>query len=164
MTDEGRSFCERVMPLVASLEEITASASGSAKTIKGRLRVNVDPFFSGLILAPRLGALLQSHPDLQLELISRDELGDMITDGFDVAIRFGHPRDSTLVARRLLETRIVTAAAPAYLQRYGRPKSPETWNRVIMSAFSSAIRKPADRSRGNSISGARRSSSLRAVG
>lgn len=124
MTDEGRSFYERVMPLVASLEEITASASGSEKTIKGRLRVNVDPFFSRLILAPRLGTFLQSHPDLQLELISRDELGDMITDGFDVAIRFGHPRDSTLVARRLLETRIITAAAPAYLQRYGRPKEP----------------------------------------
>src|SRR4051812_40739177 len=48
----------------------------------------------------------------------------MIADSFDVAIRFGHPRDSTLVARKLLETRIITAAAPAYLQRYGRPKEP----------------------------------------
>lgn len=124
MTEEGRSFYDQVMPLVASLDAITASASGNAKTINGRLRVNVDPFFSRLILGPRLGAFLQSHPDLQLELITRDELGDMITDGFDVAIRFGHPRDSALVARKLLETRIITAAAPAYIQRYGLPKEP----------------------------------------
>ncbi len=124
MTDEGRSFYEQVMPLIASLDAITASASGSAKTINGRLRVNVDPFFSRLILGPRLGAFLQSHPDLQLELITRDELGDMITDGFDVAIRFGHPRNSALVAKKLLETRIITAAAPAYIQRYGLPREP----------------------------------------
>ncbi|CAN7350891.1 LysR family transcriptional regulator [Trinickia sp. LjRoot230] len=124
MTDEGRSFYEQVMPLIASLDAITASASGNAKTINGRLRVNVDPFFSRLILGPRLGAFLQSHPGLQLELITRDELGDMITDGFDVAIRFGHPRNSALVARKLLETRIITAAAPAYIQRYGLPKEP----------------------------------------
>jgi len=124
MTDEGRSFYEQVMPLIASLEEVTASASGSAKAIKGRLRVNIDPFFSRLILGPRLGAFLRSHPDLQLELITRDQLGDMITDGFDLAIRFGHPRDSTLVARKLLDTRIITAAAPAYLRRHGRPREP----------------------------------------
>ena len=49
MTDEGRSFYEQVMPLVASLEEITASASGSSKVLKGRLRVNIDPFFSRLV-------------------------------------------------------------------------------------------------------------------
>lgn len=89
MTDEGRSFYEQVIPLIANLDAITASASGSAKTINGRLRVNIDPFLSRLMLGSRLGAFLQRHPDLQLELITRDELGDMITDGFDVAIRFG---------------------------------------------------------------------------
>ncbi len=89
MTDEGRSFYEQVIPLIATLDAITASASGSAKTINGRLRVNIDPFLSRLMLGSRLGAFLQRHPDLQLELITRDELGDMITDGFDVAIRFG---------------------------------------------------------------------------
>jgi len=124
MTDEGRSFYEQVMPLIAGLDAITASVGANGKAITGRLRVNADPFFSRLVLSPRLGAFLQSHPDLQLELITRDELGDMITDGFDVAIRFGHPRDSALVARKLLETRIITAAAPAYLERYGIPTDP----------------------------------------
>ena len=124
MTDEGRSFYEQVMPLIAGLDAITASVGANGKAITGRLRVNADPFFSRLVLSPRLGAFLQSHPDLQLELITRDELGDMITDGFDVAIRFGHPRDSALVARKLLETRIITAAAPAYLERYGIPTEP----------------------------------------
>jgi DNA-binding transcriptional LysR family regulator len=57
--------------------------------------------------------------------VTRDQLGDMVADGFEVAIRFGHPRDSTLVARKLLETRIITAAAPAYIERRGRPGKPQ---------------------------------------
>lgn len=126
MTEDGRRFYEKVMPLLASLAEAAASASarGGSAAIRGRLRVNVDPFFSRLILGPRLGAFMQSHPELQLELITRDQLGDMIGDGFDLAIRFGHPRVSTLVARKLLETQIVTAAAPSYIERHGHPKDP----------------------------------------
>jgi DNA-binding transcriptional LysR family regulator len=47
-----------------------------------------------------------------------------VADGFDLAVRFGHPRPSTLVARKLLDTRMVTVAAPAYLKRHGRPEDP----------------------------------------
>ena len=125
LTDEGRLFHEQAMPLLAALEELATNATVGASSIRGRLRVNVDPFFSRLILGPRLGAFLDSHPDLQIELVTRDQLGDMVADGFEVAIRFGHPRDSTLVARKLLETRIITAAAPAYIERRGRPGKPQ---------------------------------------
>jgi DNA-binding transcriptional LysR family regulator len=124
MTDEGRRFYEQAMPLLASLEEVTTSARGGATLIRGRLRVNVDPFFSRLILGPRLGAFLEMHRELELELITRDQLGDMIAEGFDVAIRFGEPSLSTLVARKLLDTRIITVAAPSYIQRRGRPTEP----------------------------------------
>ena len=125
LTDEGRLFHEQAMPLLAGLEELATNATVGASSIRGRLRVNVDPFFSRLILGPRLGAFLDSHPDLQIELVTRDQLGDMVADGFEVAIRFGHPRDSTLVARKLLETRIITAASPAYIERRGRPSKPQ---------------------------------------
>ena len=124
LTDEGRLFYEQAMPLLAGLEELATNTTVGASSIRGRLRVNVDPFFSRLILG-RLGAFLDSHPDLQLELVTRDQLGDMVADGFEVAIRFGHPRDSTLVARKLLETRIITAASPAYIERRGRPSEPK---------------------------------------
>jgi len=125
LTEEGRRFHERVVPLLAGLEDAAATASAGATTVRGRLRVNIDPLFSGLILGPRLGAFLDAHPELRLELVTRDELGDLIADGFDLAIRFGDPPVSSLVARKLLETRIVTVASPGYLKRHGRPDSPQ---------------------------------------
>jgi len=51
-------------------------------------------------------------------------LGDLVGDGFDVAVRFGTPPDSSLMARKLLETRMVTVASPAYLEAHGRPAAP----------------------------------------
>lgn len=124
LTDEGRRFYEQVIPLLAGLEEAAASAAQGTTAVRGRLRVNLDPYFSRLILGPRLGAFLDSYPQLHLELITTDRLGDLVADGFDLAVRFGQPRPSTLVARKLLDTRMVTIAAPAYLQRYGHPKDP----------------------------------------
>jgi DNA-binding transcriptional LysR family regulator len=125
LTDEGRRFYEQVAPLLAGLEEATGSAAESQTTVRGRLRVNVDPFFSRLVLGPTLGAFVDDHPELQLELVTRDQLGDMVSDGFDLAVRFGQPRASTLVARKLLDTRILTVASPGYLKRHGRPVKPD---------------------------------------
>lgn len=124
LTDEGRRFYEQVMPLLAGLEEAAASAAQGTSAVRGRLRVNLDPYFSRLILGPRLGAFLESYPQLRLELITTDRLGDLVADGFDLAVRFGHPRPSNLIARKLLDTRMMTIAAPAYLRRYGHPKDP----------------------------------------
>lgn len=125
LTIEGKEFYRQILPLLAALEDVTSTASLSTKAITGRLRVNIDPFFSSLILGPQLETFMSRYPDLELDLVTRDRLGDMIGDGFDLAIRFGVPRNSTLVARKLLETRIMTVATPAYLARHGRPETPQ---------------------------------------
>jgi DNA-binding transcriptional LysR family regulator len=125
LTDEGRRFYGQVAPLLEGIEEAATQASGSAATVRGRLRMNVDPFFSRLVLAPRLADFLARYPDLEVEMITRDEMGDLVADGIDVAVRFGPQPTSSLVVRRLLETRILTVAAPSYIERHGRPSSPE---------------------------------------
>src|SRR4051812_15964391 len=124
LTDEGRRFHARVVPLLAGLEEAAAEAAGAAALVRGRLRVNVDPWFARLVLAPHLPAFLAAHPALSLELVVRDALGELVAEGFDFAVRFGEPEPSGLVARKLLETRILACAAPAYLARHGRPEHP----------------------------------------
>jgi DNA-binding transcriptional LysR family regulator len=124
LTDEGRRFYADVVPLLSGLEEAAATAAQGRTAVRGRLRVNVDPFFSRVALGPPLGAFLKQHPELQLELLTQDKLGDMVADGFDLAVRFGEPRPSSLVARKLLDTRILTVASPAYLKRHGRPAAP----------------------------------------
>ncbi|MDB5849266.1 MAG: LysR family transcriptional regulator [Rhodoferax sp.] len=124
LTEEGRRYYDQVMPLLAALDEATDAARHGAVAVRGRLRVNVDALFSYLNLGTKLGAWLDSHPALALELVTRDALGDMVGEGFDLAVRFGHPPPSSLVARKLLDTRIVTVATPAYLKRHGHPTDP----------------------------------------
>jgi DNA-binding transcriptional LysR family regulator len=124
LTDEGRRFHAQIRPLLAGIEAATDEAAGAAAQVRGRLRVNVDPWFARLVLAPRLSAFLGEHSELSLELVIRDTLGDLIAEGFDAAVRFGEPEPSSLIARKLLETRILTCAAPAYLAPRGTPRHP----------------------------------------
>lgn len=124
LTDEGRRFYEQVAPLLAGIEDAASTASGSSGVVRGRLRVDIDPYFSRMILSSRIGGFLRQHPELTLELITREHVGDLVADGIDVAMRFGDPPAGTLIARKLLETRVLTVASPAYLRKYGRPKHP----------------------------------------
>jgi DNA-binding transcriptional LysR family regulator len=125
LTDEGRRFYEQVTPLLTGIEDAASMAAGSSAEVRGRLRVNLDATFARLILAPRLGEFLEAHPGIALELAIRDRLGDLVAEGFDVAVRFGEPEPSALVARLLLKSRVLTCAAPAYLARHGRPATPD---------------------------------------
>jgi DNA-binding transcriptional LysR family regulator len=99
-------------------------AAVASHAVQGRLLVNVDPWIARLVLAPLLSAFLAAHPLLTLELLVRDGLGDLVSEGVDVAVRFGEPEASGLIARKLLETRILACASPGYLVRHGRPKHP----------------------------------------
>ena len=124
LTDEGRKLFAEIAPLVAGIEDAVTVVSGAATAVRGRLRVNVDPFFSRLLFAPHAGDFLALYPELTLELVARDQLGDLITDGFDLAVRFGTPPTGALVANKLLETRTVTVASPAYVARHGTVAHP----------------------------------------
>ncbi len=124
LTDEGRRFYEEVGPHLDGIEQAAMTAAGAAGTVRGRLRVNVDPFFTRVVLAGQVAAFLDRHPNVRLELIMRDHVGDLVADGFDLALRFGEPPTGSLIARKLIETRILTVASPSYIQRHGRPKHP----------------------------------------
>jgi DNA-binding transcriptional LysR family regulator len=124
LSEEGRRLYEQIVPLLAGLEEAAASVATSKDTVRGTLRVNMDPFIAQLMLGPQLSRFLKRFPGLKVELIAREQLGDLVAEGFDLAIRFGEPRPSTLVARKLLDTRVVTVASPAYLKKMGRPTHP----------------------------------------
>jgi DNA-binding transcriptional LysR family regulator len=124
LTDEGRRFYERLGPLLDGIEEAAQEARGSATVVRGRLRVNVDPFFSQVVLAENAARFLERHPHVRLELIMRDSVGDLVADGFDLALRFGDPPNGSFIARKLFETRVLTVASPRYLDARGRPNHP----------------------------------------
>jgi DNA-binding transcriptional LysR family regulator len=124
LTDEGKRFYAQVAPLLNGLADAADNVAGAGTAVRGRLRVNVDPWFARLGLAPRLPDFLKAHPELSLELVVRDGLGDMVGQGFDVAIRFGEPEHAGLIAKKLFETRIIAIAAPSYIARHGKPRHP----------------------------------------
>ena len=123
LTEEGRRFHARVMPLLAGLDEAAAEAAGAAAVVRGRLRVSVDPWFARMVLASRLQQFLARYPLLSVDLSTSNYREEMMA-GVDVAVRFGPPDVSSLIARKLLETPIQTVAAPAYLERHGAPPTP----------------------------------------
>src|SRR6202042_2040283 len=135
LTDEGRRFYEQVGPHLSGIEEAAIEASGSAAKVRGRLRVNVDPFFSRVVLARHLAAFLTRYPELSLELIMRDSVGDLVADGFDLALRFGEPPVGSFVARKLIETRVLTVASPAYIKIHGRPRHPKDVEEAVCIDF-----------------------------
>jgi DNA-binding transcriptional LysR family regulator len=124
LTDEGRGLYGRVVQHLAGIGEAAAETSRSRNSVRGLLRVNVDPLFSRIVLSPKVSAFLLDNPLLELRLETRDRMGDLVGDGFDMAIRFGEPTPSALISRRLLDARILTVASPAYIARHGKPRHP----------------------------------------
>lgn len=125
LTDEGERLVAQVGPLLSGIEEAALSAAGDAHAVRGRIRVSLDPMFARLVVAPKLAGFLAAHPQLEIEIVTRDEIGDLIAEGIDVAVRFGVPEASSLVARKLLDTRVLTVAAPVYLAAHGTPRTPK---------------------------------------
>src|SRR3984885_3164107 len=125
LTDEGRRFYEQVGPHLAGIEEAAIAASGSVNKVSGRLRVNIDPYFSRIVLSAHLAAFLARYPDVSVQLIMRDAVGDLVADGFDLALRFGEPPVGSFVARKCIETRVLTVASPSYIKTHGRPRHPK---------------------------------------
>ena len=121
LTDEGRRFYERVGQHLDSIEQAAIEASGSANVVRGRLRINVDPFFSRIVLASHVATFLEQHPQVKLELIMRDHVGDLVADGFDLALRFGDPPSGSFVARKLIERASSRWRRPATSRRMAGP-------------------------------------------
>jgi DNA-binding transcriptional LysR family regulator len=145
LTDEGRRFYEQVGPHIAGIEAAAIEAAGSSNRVRGRLRVNIDPFFSRIVLSKHLASLLARYPELFVELIMRDSVGDLVADGFDLALRFGEPPVGSFVAQKLIETRVLTVASPAYIKAHGKPRHPrEIEERDCINFYDAANARPYD--------------------
>ena len=129
LTDEGRRFYEEVKPHLNAIEDAATIASGAASAVRGRLKIDIDPFFLPLVLAGRLSAFCDRYPELAIEFVTSEHIGDLVSEGIDLAIRFGQPRLATLVSRKLIEAPILTLASPRYLKRYGKPEHPSDLTR-----------------------------------
>jgi DNA-binding transcriptional LysR family regulator len=124
-TPEGATLVARGRALIEDLDALTADLGKSAREISGTLRVSVPASFGRQYISPLVPEFLARHPRLKLHMDLTDQQRDLVSEGFDLAIRVGTLADSGLVARRLAPNRRVLCASPDYLRRRGTPTAPE---------------------------------------
>lgn len=123
-TEAGTAFYERALRAITEANEADSAARGAGSGLEGRLRICSPVTFGRLHVVPRLGAFLDAHPRLSLELVMDDRVVDLVTENIDAALRLGTLTDSSLTARKLAQSERFVVAAPSYLKKRGVPSSP----------------------------------------
>ena len=129
VTTDGAAFYERCLRILSDVRDAEESLSRTRLSPSGRLRVDVSTGLASEVLVPALPAFFERYPDIMLELGSTDRPVDLVEEGVDCAIRGGELWDTNLIARRVGIINFLTAAAPAYLDRYGVPRHPRELER-----------------------------------
>lgn len=124
LTPEGCVFYERGVRILADLAEAERCASAHSAP-QGRLRVNANVPFGHRFLLPLVPEFLACHAGITLDIVLTDEVIDIMEQRTDVAVRAGPLKDSSLVVRKLGQTRMVIVGSPDYLARHGMPSSPD---------------------------------------
>jgi len=123
-TEAGLAFYRRVGAALSEIEAAKLETSNRRSEPVGLLRITSSTVFAPLYVVPAVCAFLESHPKVDIDLDMSDGYVDLISQGFDLAIRIGELPDSSLKARRLADLRRVVFAAPDYFAKHGRPKVP----------------------------------------
>ncbi|MFD1561710.1 LysR family transcriptional regulator [Paraburkholderia silviterrae] len=131
LTPEGAEYYERCVRILEDIDETEDSLTHTAKGPRGKLRVDMPSSLGRVIVMPRIEEFRARYPDVELMLGFGDRPVDLIQEGVDCALRVGQLEDSSLVARRLGALTTMTAASPAYLERYGEPHSLEALEQHI---------------------------------
>ena len=124
VTADGAAYYERVVRLLADIDDAETSLSSASESPRGRLRVDVPSPLARMILVPALPEFHARYPDIQLDMGVSDRMVDLIGDQVDCVIRGGEVLDPSLIARRVGDLQMSACAAPSYLQRVGTPLHP----------------------------------------
>ena len=122
LSAEGCAYYERATTILADLDEAERIAA-AGEMPAGRIRLNTSASFGTHVLAPVLPEFLARHPKVSIDIVETDAVVDLLQERTDIAVRAGPLKSSTLVARKLGAASMLIVAAPAYLQRFGTPRT-----------------------------------------
>lgn len=120
-TEIGLAYYDRARRVLSDAGEADALVASMQSAPAGLLRLSVATDFGVNHLSPILGDFLQQFPDITVNMVLNNRYVELISEGFDMAIRMGDLEDSSLRARKLTETQMRMIAAPSYFEKHGRP-------------------------------------------
>ncbi len=121
-TEIGLAYYDRARRVLNDAGEADALVSSMQSAPSGLLRVSVATDFGVNHLSPILGSFLNTYPDITVNMVLNNRYVELISEGFDLAVRIGEMEDSTLIARKIAETHRMMIASPKYFEEYGRPE------------------------------------------
>ena len=127
-TEIGLAYYDRARRVLNDAGEADALVTAMQSAPSGVLRISVASDFGSQHLSPILGEFLHEYPDITVNMVLDNRYAELISEGFDLAVRIGELEDSSLRARKLAETEKRMIAAPSYLEEYGHPARIEDLN------------------------------------
>lgn len=124
VTADGAAYYERVLRLLADMDDAETSLSSALASPRGRLRVDVPSPFASTLLIPALPQFYAKYPDIQLHLGVSDRVIDLIDENVDCVVRVGEVTNQSLVARHVGNLSLGVYASPGYLAQMGTPSHP----------------------------------------
>ncbi|MEO5807320.1 LysR substrate-binding domain-containing protein [Devosia sp.] len=125
LTEAGEAYYREASTLLQQLDDLDATITDQTAEPRGLLRVSAPRNFGEDTLAPVIFAFLAKYPKVSLDLRLEDRYVDLVDEGIDVALRISTMADSSLIARKIADMRVVAAASPDFLARMGVPKHPD---------------------------------------
>ena len=122
-TLDGEAYYRRCLAILDDVEDAEGAFSGAVP--KGMLRVEVQGTIARHFLMPGLPRFFARYPDIEIAMSESDRWVDVVREGVDCVLRYGALPDSDLVARTVIALERITCAAPAYIERYGSPATPD---------------------------------------
>lgn len=125
LTEAGEAYYREVAEILQQLDDLDATISEQTAAPRGLLRVSAPRNFGETTLAPALYAFLKSNQDVTLDLRLEDRFVDLVEEGIDVALRITSMPDSSLIARKIVDTKLVICASPSLIKVHGTPETPD---------------------------------------
>lgn len=135
LTEVGSNYYARIRTLLDELDSASLEASDLASSPQGLLRISLPVTFGRQWITPLLSGFIAKHPKIKLDVRFTDRLVDLVAEGFDMAIRVGSLRSSSLTAKKIASFKYILVASPEFVAAHGQPSSPEELSRFPCIGF-----------------------------
>ena len=122
-TPSGLELADHVRAMFEAASRVSLTASGRSEAIDGKVRITASDVMSALLLPPVMAELRARAPRVEFEIVAANDIRDLQSREADIAIRHVRPEQPDLIAKLVADATAHFYAAPAYLERRGRPQT-----------------------------------------